>query len=44
MRDDFNPDLLLLTLHENFEDQGVHDFLVNRLYAMNDDVVEFYVA
>ncbi len=41
---DFNCDLLLEALFYNFDNQGVHDFLVNRLFSMDNDIFEFYIA
>jgi len=39
----FTVSMLILYLRKNFENKGIHDYLINRLYIYKDPEIEFYL-
>lgn len=39
----FSVSMLILYLRKFFDNKGIHDYLINRLYSYSDSELEFYL-
>lgn len=39
----FSVSMLILYLRKFFDNKGIHDYLINRLYTYSDSELEFYL-